>query len=398
MAQSQWAGSFQGGGSDKVWAIAQIGSTVYTKWGKRGLSLQSGEKPCADEQAATKLYNSKVTEKQREGYQPVQFGDPNYGIEAWFAAYAQSDAIVPAPLPLVREVNNRFLATRLKATIRDDIIEKVQGGWGLTEKVNGNRCLLHFDGETVTAYNRIGQKQNGIPQGASELVRLGTTFTIDGEWLPTGFIMFDLLELGGKNFRQEVFKSRIQALEEALRAAGLITTASPVHDPNGAALQLLVPGGLEWHKIIQEKAGVEGVVVRNPEAVYVGNPNPTDTILKFKFLDEIDCFVIQTKPGRATGSVMLGIVRESDGAILHVGSVRSGLLDADIANLTEAIQRGERPVLRVQYLGARTVGIALVEPKTNMEMRRNDKTWAECTTAQYAANKREIIASAPVWR
>jgi len=398
MVQSQWAGSFQGGGSDKVWAIAQIGSTVYTKWGKRGLGLQSGEKPCADEQAATKLYTSKLAEKQREGYQSVQFGDPTYSIAAWFADDAQGEAAVPSPLPLIREVNNRFLATRLKATILDEIIQKVRGGWGLTEKVNGNRCLLHFDGETITAYNRIGQRQSGIPQGASELVRLGTTFTIDGEWLPTGFVMFDLLELSGKNFRQEAFKNRIQALEEALRAAGLITTASPVHDTDGAALQLLVPGGLEWFKIIQGKAGVEGIVARNPEAVYVGSPNPTDSILKFKFLDEIDCFVIQTKPGRATGSVMLGIIREFDGAILHVGSVRSGLLDADIMSLTEAIQRGERPVLRVQYLGARTVGIALVEPKTSISMQRNDKTWAECTTAQYGANKREIIAAAPVWR
>jgi len=398
MVQSQWAGSFQGGGSDKVWAIAQIGNTVYSRWGKRGLGLQSGEKPCADEQAATKLYNSKLAEKQREGYQPVQFGDPTYGIAAWFAADTQGEAAMPPPLPLVREVNTRFLATRLKATILDDIIQRVRGGWGLTEKVNGNRCLLHFDGETITAYNRIGQKQSGIPQGTAELVRLGTTFTIDGEWIPTGYVMFDLLELNGKDYRQETFKNRIQALEEALRAAGLITTASPVHDTDGAALQLLVPGGLEWLNIIQEKAGVEGIVARNPEAVYLGSPNPTDSILKFKFLDEIDCFVIQTKPGRATGSVMLGIVRESDGAILNIGSVRSGLLDTDIMSLTEAIQRGERPVLRVQYLGARTVGIALVEPKTNMEMRRNDKTWAECTTAQYAANKGEIIAAAPAWR
>ena len=398
MVQSQWAGSFQGGGSDKVWAIAQIGNTVYSRWGKRGLGLQSGEKPCADEQAATKLYNSKLAEKQREGYQPVQFGDPTYGIAAWFAADTQGEAAMPPPLPLVREVNTRFLATRLKATILDDIIQRVRGGWGLTEKVNGNRCLLHFDGETITAYNRIGQKQSGIPQGTAELVRLGTTFTIDGEWIPTGYVMFDLLELNGKDYRQETFKNRIQALEEALRAAGLITTASPVHDTDGAALQLLVPGGLEWFKIIQGKAGVEGIVARNPEAVYVGSPNPTDSILKFKFLDEIDCFVIQTKPGRATGSVMLGIIREFDGAILHVGSVRSGLLDQDIVRLTEAIQRGERPVLRVEFLGARTVGIALVEPKTSIQMLRNDKTWAECTTAQYGANKREIIAAAPVWR
>jgi ATP-dependent DNA ligase len=129
----------------------------------------------------------------------------------------------------------------------------------------------------------------------------------------------------------------------------------------------------------------------------MGSPNPTEHILKFKFLDEIDCFVIQTKPGRATGSVMLGIVRETDGGILHIGNVRSGLTDAGIMSLTEAIQQGERPVLRVQYLGARTVGITLVEPKTSIAMRRNDKTWAECTTEQYAEGKREIISAATVW-
>jgi predicted DNA-binding WGR domain protein len=130
MAQQQWAGAFQGGGSDKVWAIAQIGATVYTKWGRRGLSLQTGETACADEQAAIKLYTSKLAGKQREGYQTVQFGDPTYGIEAWFASeeHAKAGESAPTPMPTLREVDHRFLATRLKGATLDDIALKVQRG------------------------------------------------------------------------------------------------------------------------------------------------------------------------------------------------------------------------------------------------------------------------------
>jgi predicted DNA-binding WGR domain protein len=78
----QWAGHFSNGGSsDKVWAGAvSAEGTFYSTWGRRGGTLQRGEKPFGSQDAAFKEYRKKVGEKQREGYQAIPFNDPRYGV------------------------------------------------------------------------------------------------------------------------------------------------------------------------------------------------------------------------------------------------------------------------------------------------------------------------------
>ena len=402
MTQTQWAGSFKGGGSDKVWAIAQIGATVYTKWGRRGLGLQAGEKLFASEALATAHFQKKVGEKQKEGYLPIAFGDPEYAVTAWFESESgivpdatASDTAAAVTTISSRAVNPRFLANRLKPMSFAEIEQCLKGGWGsVTEKVNGNRCILHYDGETLTAYNRRGQMQSGLPTGAIGLVELAQPFVIDGEWIPTGYVMFDLLELGSVNYRERPYVSRISRLEEELMREKLIQNPSPAYDPFGSALQLLVPGNAEWLPKILERSGVEGVVVRSPTALFVGSDLPTPTVVKFKLQAEIDAFVIGVNPGTATGSIQLGLVRPSDGQILHICNVRSSLTDSAIAKLADALERGERPVLTVEYLLARTVGLLLVEPKTSIQKLRTDKVWQDCTTDQYDG-KVDLVAAAP---
>jgi len=106
----------------------------------------------------------------------------------------------------------------------------------------------------------------------------------------------------------------------------------------------------------------------------------------------VDAFVVRVNPGRATGSVTLGLLRASDGAVVEVGNVRSGLRDADIARLAVQVAAGGRPVLEVDYLPARTVGYKLVEPKTSADRLRADKTWEECTTDQWGAAHAALLA------
>ena len=77
-----------------------------------------------------------------------------------------------------------------------------------------------------------------------------------------------------------------------------------------------------------------------------------------------------------------------------MGSVRGGLKDADINRLAAMLGRGEQPVLQVEYLPVRTVGIKLVEPRTDISQLRSDKAATECTTDQFGPAKADLVAMA----
>ena len=79
-----WAGHYAHAGSDKVWAGAVEGSIFRSVWGKRGSSLQHGEKTFATSALAVAAFTKKQIEKAGEGYQAITFGDPTNGIPFLF--------------------------------------------------------------------------------------------------------------------------------------------------------------------------------------------------------------------------------------------------------------------------------------------------------------------------
>ena len=95
------------------------------------------------------------------------------------------------------------------------------------------------------------------------------------------------------------------------------------------------------------------MIVRRLDAAYHGG---RENVRKFKFVDDIDVVGIGVRPGIDGGSLMMGLYRETDGALVEVGCVRSGLSGDDLRLLEADIAAGNRPVLTVTYLGARTVG------------------------------------------
>jgi ATP-dependent DNA ligase len=137
-----------------------------------------------------------------------------------------------------------------------------------------------------------------------------------------------------------------------------------------------------------QTAGGEGVVIRSLDAPY------TTGGFKYKFVEDIDAFVIGIEPGVSTGSLILAMVRPSDRAIVEVGHVRSGLTDADIERVKGMLVRGGSPVFRVTYLPSSTIGMTLVQPKTSMDALRTDKEARDCTTDQFGPEKATIIAQA----
>lgn len=287
-------------------------------------------------------------------------------------------------------------------------LEKIQdllalGTHGCTEKVNGERCLVVFDGEALRAYNRRGKLMSAPPVGALHLCRLGCPFVVDGERL-TGdqggcFVAFDLLEWNKETFISFSYIMRITTLEEAMHQAGLLVARrststyvearsnSTVHD---LALLTAAVGTDITHRVIEQvqASSGEGIVVRRLESPYDESP------LKFKFTADIDAFVIGVNDGMAEGSLKFGVLRSTDGAVIEVANVRSGLNDADIRTVRQMLAQGERPVFTLTYLPIRTIGIQLVEPRTSMAQKRSDKEAAECTTEQFGPEKEVLIDQA----
>lgn len=328
-------------------------------------------------QKARTHYQGKCREKGGKYYDPIGFAPyvPAFGrplelnliytggseevSTSGSAQFTQTSGTEEVALPYKASIVKAVIWEKLQSLLADS-------AYGVTEKVNGERCLLTFDGTTLTAYNRRGLRLNTPPEGAEHLRALATPFVIDGERM-TGdlgghFVVFDLLEWGNELLTALSYVRRITTLEYAMFRAGLLVrdTSTPTHlqaqaNSKHPLLSLLVAAtgadlARKVYEEVQEASG-EGVVVRRLEADYLESP------LKFKFVEEIDVFVLSVNEGVAEGSLKMGLVRSSDQAVIEVGNVRSGLTDANIAEVRAMLARGERPVFPVTYLPKRTIGI-----------------------------------------
>jgi ATP-dependent DNA ligase len=226
---------------------------------------------------------------------------------------------------------------------------------------------------------------------------------VDGERLIRDqaghYVLFDVLEWDGEDMTTLPYRLRMTRLVRGLHRAGLLkearltpTIAQAQANSTTPHLSVLlgVQGEAPTQAVLQEiqAAGGEGVVIRSLDASYAAGG------FKYKFLEDIDAFVIGIEPGVSEGSLILGMVRSSDRAIIEVGRVRSGLIDANIQEVRGMLLRGANPVFRVTYLPASTIGIALVQPKTSMDGLRTDKAAKDCTTDQFGTEKAPIIAQA----
>jgi bifunctional non-homologous end joining protein LigD len=166
-------------------------------------------------------------------------------------------------------------------------------GWVYEEKVDGWRMVAIKVKGTVRLVSRKG---NDLTARFPELVKAlsglkPTAFLLDGEvavydrafisrfeWLhsrPTAelatlpvYMVFDLLELDGRDLRAEPLRVRRRLLERLLRSHGMIF-----------AVRLLAHDGLKaWEEAVAR--GFEGIVAKNPESRYV--PGRTTAWLKVK--------------------------------------------------------------------------------------------------------------------
>jgi len=154
--------------------------------------------------------------------------------------------------------------------------------WVYEEKYDGWRMLADKEDGRVRLISRNGRdhtRRFGDLVAALTKLRPATV-TLDGEvaafdqelvsrfeWLrhinhgdlatPPMFMVFDLLQLGGKDYRKEPLKARRRALEKLLKAQTLILPARR-RSPDGFAA---------WTEVLHR--GWEGYVAKDPESAYV---------------------------------------------------------------------------------------------------------------------------------
>jgi ATP-dependent DNA ligase len=381
--------------------------------------------PMPSRAAAEAWLAKKATEKRAKGYADVDPREPRYGLletlQRLLPPLAGTTPTAGKAEDAVAQVHTELgvVVSRVTATALDALDSAIDDpAVGLTEKVNGERCALKSDGETLTAYNRLGKALPGLPRSAGTLLRLGEPFLIDGEWLPDGYCAFDLLALGGDDLRPLPYLKRISLLRRALQQTQLSYGGSPTKagDPSPLVpgLWLLFPARdpVEKRAAVESvrEAGGEGVVLRHLDAPSLPGKTPWER--KVKFADELDALVLGVKKGAKEGSLRLGLVRTrklTEGQhfvdLIEIGAVRSGLTGADVeaigAQADELRAEGAYPVIRVTFLRARTVGTSLVEPRTGPDCLRDDKPWKECTAEQlvdvFGEERRAAIAAAKAY-
>lgn len=432
LAQHTYAGHCATGNSNKIWAaclavetddlqpqpprIDETTEVVYLSLhGSHGGNMVIDPPKKLAMQQARAHFRKKCREKEGKAYASIpfasylpMFGRP-FGLSLTSAAgEGQRDigAAIDAPIPEdeVTPLLN-YQPVIVKAISQEKLQQLLADeSYGVSEKVNGERCLLVFDGERLAAYNRRGRRMSSPPTGAAHLCRLGCPFVIDGERL-TGdlaghFVAFDLLEWNGDAFISLPYQMRITTLEDAMLRAGLIAssycTCTWVEaSANSTVPQLsLLIGATDSkntsHQVVEDvqaSAG-EGIVLRRLLANYSESP------LKWKFVTDLDAFVLSVNEGLAEGSLKFGVRRLVDNAVIEVANVRSGFTDNDIRVVRSMLERGERPVFTITYLPIRTIGIQLVEPRSGLAFLRTDKDASECTTEQFGEEKALIIAQA----
>ena len=112
--------------------------------------------------------------------------------------------------------------TQAVARLRDPL-------YGVQQKFDGERTLIHVEKHSITAYNRNGSVSRISKDILTEAKRF-TPFAplmFDGEWIRKikSFYSFDILEIHGTDLRSQKFIDRIGILSELLQPG----TTSLIH-------------------------------------------------------------------------------------------------------------------------------------------------------------------------
>lgn len=268
-----------------------------------------------------------------------------------------------------------------------------QADWGLSKKSDGHRVIVEFDGQEMRAYNRALQPMTVsdknpdpiLPKPALALKQLGKPFVLDGEAIGgrghwSQYFVFNVLEWDRQRLDNVPYRRRLSMLVRMADYLGVPFTPDPV--VGGLPLQFVGAELDPARKLalldeFRQRVPVEeGVIFRQMDASLTHGK--TTTVLKYPFITELDCFgYYWNPPGKGTlkgGSVAAAVYWKDQQ--VHIANIRSGFSHTQLDEMEAALKMGQRPVLKVGFLGKRTVGIDLVQPRC-LEI-RDDKQAEAC--------------------
>ncbi|RYF47377.1 MAG: ATP-dependent DNA ligase, partial [Comamonadaceae bacterium] len=181
------------------------------------------------------------------------------------------------------------------------------------------------------------------------------------------YFVFDAPIIAGRDMRQESLDVRRALVEQAVHALGSdVVRFSQAFD---VPADQLVKSACQM--------GLEGVIAKRRDSIYVSRRSPTWVKLKCTRRQE---FVIVgfTKPkGSRSGlGALLLAVHDDDGALRYVGNVGSGFNDTTLATVSRALKamQTDEPALKVPADAAR--GATWVTPAAVAEVSFSDWTSA----------------------
>lgn len=342
--------------SDKEYTLALAekdgGWVVNYSFGARGSKLRPGTKtptplPFA---AAKKEYDSVLKGLKKKGYTTATDGKV-------FSDDTALAARVTGLLPQLLNPVSRDDTVSVGAMVQSD-------DWVAQEKHNGERRMIQRTAAALVGGNRQGLAIELSPPIAAAVAALNATSVIlDGEDMQgTHMMVFDLLEIDGKDLRAQPYRQRVQALEALLASS---PAAAPALRVVGTARDARAKQAL-MDDVLAAKG--EGVVFKRLNARYEANrPNSGGPQIKVKFVEQATVRVAKVSTGKRSVEIEM---READGTTRAVGKVT---VPPSVA--IPAIGA----LIEVEYLYA-VKGGALVQPV--YEKARPDQTWDGCGVEQ----------------
>ncbi|PYI66422.1 ATP-dependent DNA ligase [Arthrobacter livingstonensis] len=203
-----------------------------------------------------------------------------------------------------------------------------------------------LDGEIV-ALNPSGRPDFGLLQKRLKLLKPAEIIRA-AEHMPTHYMAFDVLEIGGASAVDREFSQRRGLLEELLSglpAAGknAVGAKATRQLASSASVQLspIMTGSLQHAMELSRKTGLEGVVAKRHDSAYRSGRR-TENWVKFKHVRTQEVVVGGWRDGKGNrrgtiGSLLVGIP-DGNGKLVYAGRVGSGFSDVELAELARSLQ------------------------------------------------------------
>lgn len=245
------------------------------------------------------------------------------------------------------------------------------GGWAITQKADGDRCLVHVEPDRVSAVNRNGEGK-ALPRWIEQsLASIGGNADawLDGELIKGTLWLFDMPQagVGGKQLTKisDPYVVRRQYLEDIFERWDTPENVRLLPRAGNSTEERL----LFVKKMLEEEA--EGVMLNNIHAPYQPGQR-SRTLLKCKFIKQIDC-VILDRDREGKQNFVLALYRDG-----HIGK------DTEVGEISALTGDGPRcsvgDVVMVTFLYTLRGSDRLVQPVR--PMLRTDKRPEECTWDQ----------------